>query len=270
MAGIRIIAYVNSDVDKISKLIENEFDIDLDNSIDKGSLLGINKVGYKSIHYIAKLKKNRYELSEYRLFKDIEFEIQIRTLLQHAWSEIEHDRNYKFSGVLPEQIKRKFALIAGNLELMDMQFEEISNEIDRYAKEVKESTKEGNITNIAIDGTSLREYLINKYKDEISLGFLEANFGPKSELESKVIDELNKFGIYNLKDLDRLLSKSFKYKIEENNFAGLLRDFMILSDYKKYFELVYDGSWRGFFDDDMRMFMLNNVPIHEIMNKYMI
>lgn len=32
-------------------------------------------------------------------------EVQIRSLLQHAWAEIEHDRNYKFSGILPKELR---------------------------------------------------------------------------------------------------------------------------------------------------------------------
>jgi len=116
LAGIRIICYVESDLTLICKILEDNFTIDPVNSLDKSKLLGIDKVGYKSVHYIAELKEDRIQLPEYKKFKEVKFEIQIRTILQHAWAEIEHDRNYKFSGELPDDIKRRFKLIEGTLE----------------------------------------------------------------------------------------------------------------------------------------------------------
>jgi putative GTP pyrophosphokinase len=115
LSGIRIIAYVESDLDKISKIIEEHFEIDKENSIDKSQSLGTDKVGYRSIHFIGKLPNDRIKLPEYKKFGDLYFEIQIRTILQHSWAEIEHDKNYKFSGELPNYLKRRFKVLAGVL-----------------------------------------------------------------------------------------------------------------------------------------------------------
>lgn len=108
LSGGRIIAYVESDLEPIKKIIEENFDIDWPNSLDKSEKLGIDKVGYRSIHYICTLSKERLRLPEYKKFEGKKFEIQIRTLLQHVWAEVEHDRSYKFSGVLPNHLKRRF------------------------------------------------------------------------------------------------------------------------------------------------------------------
>jgi len=132
LSAIRIIACVENDLSKISKLIESIFEIDYDNSIDKSKSLGTDKVGYRSIHYVAKLPSRLTELAEYRKFKNLRFEIQIRTLLQHAWAEIEHDRNYKFSGKLPEDLTRRLKVLAGVLELADREFNQIANEVEKY------------------------------------------------------------------------------------------------------------------------------------------
>lgn len=255
VAGIRIIAYVNSDVERISKLIEEEFDIDYENSIDKGRLLGVNKVGYKSIHYIAMLKEDRYKLPEYRTYKDIKFEIQIRTLLQHAWSEIEHDRNYKFSGKLPEEIKRKFALLAGNLELIDIQFQEISDYIDKYAKEVAYKVSDGQINNLLIDSTSLREYINNKYSKLIENGVMNPDKG-MSDFNNNIIDELRLFNVTTLKELDELLSLEVKVN---NNFAtsaiGIIRYYMIVKDTAKYFKNCWSvDKWQLMMRKDVEKF----------------
>lgn len=69
-AGLRIITYVEDEIDKICTLIEQTFDIDAPNSFNKGQDLGIDKVGYKSIHYVAKLKSDRLKLPEYKQFEN--------------------------------------------------------------------------------------------------------------------------------------------------------------------------------------------------------
>lgn len=247
MAGIRIITYVNSDVEKISKIIEEEFDVDKENSIDKGKLLGIDKVGYKSVHYVVKMSKDRRKLTEYKDFKNIYFEIQIRTLLQHAWSEIEHDRNYKFSGVLPAEIKRKFSLLAGNLELIDLQFEEISKQIDIYAKDIAGKVENGDLMNILIDSTSLVEYIQNKFEKYIHDNRLTVGGEQQYAL---LIEELKSFGVDTLEKLDQLIS--LKTEVEIMNGQGLLgviRDYMMAENARKYFSDCWNNNW-GYLDGE--------------------
>ena len=68
LAGIRIITYVEDEVKQVCETIESAFDIDKDKSLDKSKELGIDKVGYKSVHYVAKLKEDRLGLPEYKIF----------------------------------------------------------------------------------------------------------------------------------------------------------------------------------------------------------
>jgi putative GTP pyrophosphokinase len=59
-------------------------------------------------------------LTEYSRFKDMEFEIQIRTILQHAWAQIEHGWNYKLSDGLSGKIRRRLYLLQAGLEIFEM------------------------------------------------------------------------------------------------------------------------------------------------------
>jgi ppGpp synthetase/RelA/SpoT-type nucleotidyltranferase len=106
LLGLRIICYIYSDIKKISDLIRDNFIIH--EAEDKSEKLGIDKFGYQSVHFIVSLSKHRTNLPEYSRFKGIEFEIQVRTILQHTWAQIEHDRNYKFRGKLPESLQKRF------------------------------------------------------------------------------------------------------------------------------------------------------------------
>ena len=73
------------------------------------------RFGYQSVHYLVALKEDRTSLSEYLQYKGLIAEIQVRTILQHAWAEIEHDIQYKSSETIPQPIRRRFMQLAGLL-----------------------------------------------------------------------------------------------------------------------------------------------------------
>ena len=256
VCGIRIIGYTNHDVTKIQKIIESEFKIDRENSINKSEIMKDDQVGYRSVHYVASIKSNRTQLPEYQEYKGIKFEIQIRTLLQHAWAEIEHDRNYKFSGELPSEIKRRFYLVAGSLELLDREFEQLSQDIDTYAERIRDDAEQGNLS-AKINSTSLLEYLSIKLKE---FNIEERNFNGS---DKKIISELSLFDISTLKELDEMLSEEILEKINRpfkiKNYIGLLRDAMIISDAKKYFEKAWQNHWQGISSSDYNH-LLNVCP----------
>src|SRR5574341_2531355 len=123
LAGVRVITYFPSDVDKIVKEIEENFVIDKEKSIDKRKTSDPSNFGYVSVHLIVELLPSRLNLPEYSLFKDMKCEVQIRTILQHAWAEIEHDIVYKSTEDIPFELRRNFSSLAGLLEVADREFE---------------------------------------------------------------------------------------------------------------------------------------------------
>lgn len=272
LAGIRIITYVEDDVKKINDIITSLFEIDEERSIDKSKNLGTNKVGYKSIHFIAKLKEDRLKLVEYKNLENLYFEIQVRTILQHAWAEIEHDRNYKFSGKLPDEIARRFMLLAGSLEMADREFNNISRDIDDLSTEVKEGFESGDLR-FKINSTSLHQFLISKFEKLISNDkYIKMN------AINDAIDELEKFGIKNLEDLNNILNAKLSNDIteyylnndtKEVNAIGILRLSMILTDYNKYFTQSYNQKWKSWHKiKDSSIFDKHNVNWNEIEKKY--
>jgi len=266
MAGVRIIAYTTSDVERICGLIQQDFAIDEKNSGDKAKDMRSNEVGYLSVHYIVSLSDQRRKLGEYERYQDLKCEIQVRTLLQHAWAEIEHDRNYKFGGELPEAIKRKFYLVAGTLELMDQQFQLLSDEIDSYGQKVAKDTKKGDL-NIPIDSISVREFIRQKF---FKIHFSEG----RTEIGTTVISELQAMGVQTLADLDRLAAPEVVAKIvsgcPDPTYLGVLRDIMIFSDPKKYFEKAWDNHWGGVYSDYADYWRENGVDISSFSDKIII
>ena len=267
-SGVRIITYVESDLESVCKVIEAHFEIDKENSIDKSQSLGVDKVGYKSIHYICKLPSDRRKLPEYKKFNDMCFEIQVRTILQHGWAEIEHDKDYKFSGELPLHLKRRFKVLAGVLELADREFNEIAREIDEYSASVRSNTEKGNLDTL-IDSTSIKQYLSLKFADLIKYG-LGTDFGSEDG-EKEVLAEMRAFGVNTLQDLDDIIPKDLTKKMieasETTNYLGLLRSIMMIVDIKKYFNQCWQNNWSVISKSSREVLTSYNIPIDEYVDE---
>lgn len=240
-AGLRIITHTTAEVEQVCRLIEQEFSVDSENSGNKAAAMGIDKIGYLSVHYVVRFSPERLKFSEYARFDGLCCEIQVRSLLQHAWAEISHDHTYKFAGVLPEALKRRFYLVAGVLELMDQEFRTLSGEIDQYRDHVKEQTEQGRLYDIAIDSTSLSEFLHEFFKEYDAK--IPSNFYPKTS--DQAIQELSRFGIQTLQQLKELLEQKEKseWLSVSRTYIGVLRDAMILKNPKRYFQSIWKHSW---------------------------
>ena len=240
VSGIRIIAYTNRDVSDICRILQEEFLIDEQNSINKADILETDRVGYLSVHYILQLSENRVALAEYKKYKGLRCEVQVRTLLQHAWAEIEHDRNYKFAGVLPKEIQRRFHLVAAVLEMMDGEFDKLSRDIDEYAQNMQEAVKEGDY-NLDIDSKSLEQYMLKRFE-----GISNVRYSPKGDVVSEiVVQELLRFGYRKILDIEQDLKKCYNDVVNcDTTYIGILRAVMITADCKKYFNVAYKGDWQ--------------------------
>lgn len=136
LAGVRITTYFADDVDLVAEVLSSEFSLDQKASIDKRQFSNPNQFGYRSLHYVLSFGANRAELSEYRNFAGFKCEVQVRSILQHAWAEIEHDLGYKSAAGVPAILRRRFARIAGLLELADDEFSSIRSALVQYEREV--------------------------------------------------------------------------------------------------------------------------------------
>lgn len=136
LLGIRVITFFPDEVDKAAAIITNEFEIDTQNSVDKRQLLDPDRFGYLSLHYVASLSSDRVKLTEHSRFDGVRFEIQVRSILQHAWAEIEHDLGYHSPGAIPDSVRRRFSRLAGLLEIADDEFMTLRDEVSDYQRSV--------------------------------------------------------------------------------------------------------------------------------------
>lgn len=134
LVGLRIITYFEDTIERAARLVEERFRVDIDRSVDKRMLQEPNSFGYRSLHYVCHPPMEL--LAEHPEWK-WPFEIQIRTILQHAWAEIEHDLGYRNPESVPLPVRRRFSRLAGLLEIADQEFVELRRTMEAYAREVR-------------------------------------------------------------------------------------------------------------------------------------
>lgn len=216
IVGCRIISYFDDDVDQIVEILKKEFDIDEANSVNKKEKIESDKFGYLSYHIVCSLNSTRFNLNEYKRYKDIKFEIQIRTILQHAWAEIEHDIGYKSKKEIPKVIRRKFSRIAGLLETADESFCDIKQELKKYNESLKDKAT---LMDQELNLDSLYEFTMhNELVKELNMYLCDvANWKLKQDINkddiSRTLNTLTFFNINSLKGLESSLIEN-KEKIK--------------------------------------------------------
>ena len=225
--GIRIIVYYPKDINEVQKIIDREFDIQT--SFDKGDELEINEFGYRSKHSIVKVKKGWLSAPNYRGLEDIKVEIQIRTILMHAWAEIEHKLAYKNKQQIPKELQRQLFRLSAKFEESDGQFQSLKEGIENYRNEVKENVKGnvGGLKNIQLNLDSLAallEYYLPEYPNNPGLTrtlleeltYRKVTFSQAEELLQKIkplASELNN-EVFPNKDLHLTRATLMSYSLD--------------------------------------------------------
>ena len=211
LCGIRIITYFSDDVDKIAELISQEFEVDLENTIDKRKSEDPTKFGYVSLHYVVGLREENTSPTLYGRFKNIKLEIQIRTVMQHAWAEIEHDLGYKSKEDIPDQYRRQFSRLAGLIELADDNFLQLKNNINNYEQEIREKLPTAK-KELPIDSSTLMTYVTEDQNyiellNTIKTSDVDIDFNINSSFLSTVVQRVKRFGLKTIGDIDELLDR---------------------------------------------------------------
>ncbi len=208
IAGLRVTTYFEEDVEKVVRIIEQEFEIDVENSGDRREKYDPDRFGYLSWHQVVGLSAERKKLTEYRQFPELKAEIQTRSILQHAWAEMEHDLGYKSSQEIPKDARRRFSLLAGLLELADQEFNRLRRDLESYAWELG-ARLESDPAAVAIDRDSLSAFIeSNRIVRALDRELGPASMGPdfpEPELGEDDVDRMLYFDIDTIAKLDATL-----------------------------------------------------------------
>ncbi|MBR1404461.1 MAG: tetratricopeptide repeat protein [Treponema sp.] len=137
MMGIRVICAFLEDLSEVEQQIKANFVV---KEVEyKGAQQSFREFGYESVHVLVSIPKDCMpEQCELPLPETLVCEIQIRTILQDAWAEVEHELIYK-SEFTPFDmpLRRKLASMNASLTLADIIFQEIRDYQKKLQGEVE-------------------------------------------------------------------------------------------------------------------------------------
>ncbi|KGN42537.1 GTP pyrophosphokinase [Knoellia aerolata] len=160
--GVRVVTYLQGDVAAVAELLAGELSVLDDRDLGQETALE-GRFGYASRHLLVTLADEDVDAA-YAHLRGRSASVQVRTILQHAWAEFEHDVRYK--GSVPaadvSDLDRRFTLAAGLLELADREFTAIR---DRLQAGVSEQDLETVDDDPRISGPDLAAFLSAHFQD---------------------------------------------------------------------------------------------------------
>lgn len=161
--GVRVITYLHSDVAAVADLLGDQLSI-LDDRDMGQETASEGRFGYASRHLLLRVDPAKGTPPAYQELSRWRAQVQVRTVLQHAWAEFEHAIRYK--GTIPEEhvpdLDRRFTLAAGLLELADREFSLIR---DRLQATTSEELPPADVSDPRIGAQDLATFLTTQYAD---------------------------------------------------------------------------------------------------------
>ena len=161
--GVRVITYLHSDVAAVAELLGDQLTV-LDDRDMGQETAREGRFGYASRHLLIALDPARDGHPAFEALRERRAQVQVRTVLQHAWAEFEHAIRYK--GTIPEEhvpdLDRRFTLAAGLLELADREFSRIH---DRLQATAVDRQPEQDAGDPRLSAQDLATFLAGQYAD---------------------------------------------------------------------------------------------------------
>ena len=232
LIGIRIICSFLGDLLQVKKILLQNFKvIEVE---EKSSQFSFKEFGYDSIHLQIGLPKDL--ISTIIPYSDLACEVQLRTKLQDAWAEVEHEIIYKSEhSPLNAQLRRKLASLNASLTLSDIIFQEIrEQQRDRMQRDKKRRESIRDKID-SIEGIQYIQELPDFVKEE-------TDAFPKADIDNGTLDQLlgKALDAHSRQDYDealilynKILEANHDDKINSviSNHRGMV--YFVLSNYEK-------------------------------------
>lgn len=243
LIGVRVVCLYETDIRKIASILLSELK-ELGITDKSGDLESYdNRFGYKGVHLDLELDRTRADLPEHQPFKGWRFEVQIRTIVQDAWSEIDHKLKYKRT--IPDDLKRRINALAALFEIADHEFEGIRDKTFQLEQEARSKSVEGN--NTELDVFSFRNIIDQSFPDQDPpSAVLEDLVGEIKECKSTAT--ANEIGSLIVESLDDVREyRSYLSKLGHSMSAlNMVRHSLCASNEVVYGPLLFDGHRRNF------------------------
>jgi ppGpp synthetase/RelA/SpoT-type nucleotidyltranferase len=114
--GARVMVPLSADVAPVARLVQRLYVVEEMSDQRADSVLDVP--GYQSLHFLVRFRdEDRPDAAP-----DLPVELQVRSILQHAWASLQHDLMYKGERRPTDHVRRRLIALAGLLELADQEF----------------------------------------------------------------------------------------------------------------------------------------------------
>jgi putative GTP pyrophosphokinase len=145
LCGLRVICFFSSDVRRVCAAIKREFRVM--EADDKALRLGVDQFGYRSYHFVVCIRE-AWEVSPiYRGLSNLKAEVQVRSILMHAWAEIEHAMVYKNPRKVSEDTRRELSALSAQFEQADRTLDDLRVKIQRSSRFDRDAELDGGLLN---------------------------------------------------------------------------------------------------------------------------
>jgi putative GTP pyrophosphokinase len=219
IVGIRVICLLRKDLTRLQSLISNSFEVmSIDNKVENSE---VSMFGYQSVHFIVKIR-DEYAGPRYDGIKNIDFEIQVRTVAMDAWASISHHLQYKSEDDVPVELKKDFYALSGLFHLADSQFEIFYRAKTGHDRELETKFYSGKLDAITTSVDNLALYLSDRFPGR--------NHVSKYHL-SEYVQQLKNLGYETIGNIDRDIGRTAK--------AGKVFEIMNQGKENSYWDLGY-------------------------------
>lgn len=223
LAGVRVSLYFPGDRDKADTLICDLFNLlEKKQFPDESRPPTYNKrfSGYWANHYRAHMKEELMTPAQ-RKYASARIEIQVASVMMHAWSEVEHDLIYKpLQGTLSDEELSILDELNGLVLTGEIALERLQSAGNERIK---------NKTTTFSSQYDLASYLYNYLRNHFRQEDIELRMG-NIELLFKLISRLK---IVKVKDIEPIL-KSVKFEKDRRNISQQIIDQIITGNEKRY------------------------------------
>lgn len=221
VAGVRIVCLYEPEIEIVSSVIESEFHVV--KKENKTIELGENLMGYQGSHFVVQLGSN-YSGPRYDQVRGLNCEIQVRTVLQDAWSLISHHLVYKHESSIPLKIRRNLNNVMSLLEIAQGVFDSVQEQRGQYLETITNKNEDPEkFLSQSIDHDTVIAYTLWKYPSLPTDDYWNDRF----------IRDIDKDKYKTLKDIDIVVESAreavAKYKEENPNYFAFGTDYLTKS-----------------------------------------
>lgn len=178
-------------------------------------------------------------------------------------SEITHEKGYKFEGELPRELERRKNLLAGMLELADLEMDAYVESYDNYVSRIEREMEKGCL-----------KYQLNSMSLERFMAWKFPNISPQVFRDiDLILSELKLFGLDTVQQLNDLIRSKFEDEIQRTEWRsldGIIRNILIINNVDKYFTKVWNPSMNQMNRKNYELYQRFGVKIDSICKEYKI